>query len=121
MRSQTQGRDQTIMDVDRRHLIGSTAAGGGALALSSRVMAVQPISVLGRDATQYRLRPGSPDDQTKIRHRAIEEAARAQAPLAIRPGVYRTGQLRLPNGSKLVGVRGATRLVFTGGPSVGTR
>jgi uncharacterized secreted repeat protein (TIGR03808 family) len=115
-----QGRDQTIMDVNRRHLIGITAAGAGALALPSRVMAAQPISVLGRDATQYGLRPGSSDDQTKILQRAIDEAARAQAPLAIPPGVYRTGQLRLPNGSKLVGVRGATRLVFTGGPSMVT-
>ena len=108
------------MDVNRRHLLGVTAAGAGALTLSSRVMAAQPISVLGRDATQYGLRPGSPDDQTKILQRAIDEAARAQAPLAIPPGVYRTGQLRLPNGSKLVGVRGATRLVFTGGPSMVT-
>jgi uncharacterized secreted repeat protein (TIGR03808 family) len=108
------------MPINRRHLIGLTAAGAGALALSSRVMAAQPISVLGRDATQYGLRPGSPDDQTKILQRAIDEAARAQAPLAIPPGVYRTGQLRLPNGSKLVGVRGATRLVFTGGPSMVT-
>src|ERR1700730_12416405 len=108
------------MDVNRRHLIGITAAGAGALALSSRVMAAQPISVLGRDATQYGLRPGSPDDQTIILHHAIDEAARSQAPLAIPPGAYRTGQLRLPNGSKLVGVRGATRLVFTGRPSVTT-
>jgi uncharacterized secreted repeat protein (TIGR03808 family) len=108
------------MPINRRHLVGLTAASAGALALSSRVMAAQPISLLGRDATQYGLRPGSPDDQTKILQRAIDEAARAQAPLAVPPGVYRTGQLRLPNGSKLVGVRGATRLVFTGGSSMVT-
>jgi uncharacterized secreted repeat protein (TIGR03808 family) len=109
------------MDVNRRYLIGVTAAGAGALAMPPlAVAAAQPISVLGRDATQYGLRPGSPDDQTKILQHAIDEAARAQAPLAIPPGVYRTGQLRLPNGSKLVGVRGATRLVFTGGPSMMT-
>ena len=78
------------------------------------------MSLLGRDATQYGLRPGSPDDQSKILQRAIDEAARAQVPLALPPGVYRTGRLRLPNGSKLVGVRGATRLVFTGGPSMVT-
>jgi uncharacterized secreted repeat protein (TIGR03808 family) len=50
--------------------------------------------------------------------RAIDEAARAQAPLALPPGVYRTGMLRLQNGTQLAGVRGATRLVFTGGPSM---
>ena len=67
---------------------------------------------------QYGVRPGSPDDQTKALQRAIDEAARAQVPLALPPGVYRTGMLRLQSGTQLVGVRGATRLVFTGGASM---
>jgi uncharacterized secreted repeat protein (TIGR03808 family) len=50
--------------------------------------------------------------------RAIDEAARAQVPLALPPGVYRTGMLRLQTGTQLVGVRGATRLVFTGGAAM---
>src|SRR6202030_1317703 len=77
-------------------------------------------STLGRDATQYGVRPGNPDDQTKVLQRAIDEAARAQVPLALPPGVYRTGMLRLQNGSQLVGVRGATRLAFNGGASMFT-
>ncbi len=64
------------------------------------------------------MRPGSPDDQTKILQRAIDEAARAQVPLALPPGVYRTSMLRLQSGTQLVGVRGATRLVFSGGASM---
>jgi uncharacterized secreted repeat protein (TIGR03808 family) len=75
-------------------------------------------SALGRDAAQYGVRPGSPDDQTKILQRAIDDAARAQVPLALPPGVYRTGMLRLQNGTQLVGVRGATKLVFNGGASM---
>ena len=75
-------------------------------------------SALGRDATQYGVRPGSPDDQTRALQRAIDEAARAQVPLALPPGVYRTGMLRLASGTQLVGVRGATKFVFTGGPSM---
>jgi uncharacterized secreted repeat protein (TIGR03808 family) len=74
--------------------------------------------VLGHDATQYGVRPGSADDQTKALQRAIDEAARAQVPLALPPGVYRTGMLRLQNGTQLVGVRGATKLVFNGGASM---
>src|ERR1700746_4162493 len=107
------------MDISRRHLIGAAATGAGALAMSTdAARAAQPVSALGRDATQYGLRPGSPDDQTKNLQRAIDEAARAQAPLVLPPGVYRTGLLNLHNGTQLIGVRGATKLVFTGGAAV---
>jgi uncharacterized secreted repeat protein (TIGR03808 family) len=75
-------------------------------------------SALGRDATQYGVRPGSPEDQTRVLQRAIDEAARAQLPLALPPGVYRTGLLRLSSGTQLIGVRGATKLVFNGGASM---
>jgi uncharacterized secreted repeat protein (TIGR03808 family) len=108
------------MHLNRRHLIGASAAGvAGALAMSpDAARAAQLTSVLGHDATQYGVRPGSPDDQTKALQRAIDEAARAQVPLALPPGVYRTGMLRLQNGTQLVGVRGATKLVFNGGASM---
>src|ERR1700704_2377366 len=108
------------MDVNRRHLIGASAAGvAGALAVSTDAARAAPLtSALGRDVTQYGVRPGSPDDQTRNLQRAIDEAARAQVPLALPPGVYRTGMLRLQSGTQLVGVRGATRLVFNGGASM---
>jgi uncharacterized secreted repeat protein (TIGR03808 family) len=109
-----------IMDVNRRHLIGASAAGAAsALVMSPEAArAAQFASALGRDATQYGVRPGSPDDQTKVLQRAIDDAARAQVPLALPPGVYRTGMLRLQSGTQLIGVRGATKLVFNGGASM---
>jgi uncharacterized secreted repeat protein (TIGR03808 family) len=108
------------MDVNRRHLIGASAAGiAGALAVSPDAARAAPLtSALGRDVTQYGVRPGSPDDQTRNLQRAIDEAARGQVPLALPPGVYRTGMLRLQSGSQLVGVRGATKLIFNGGASL---
>src|SRR3954463_14058271 len=108
------------MDLNRRHLIGTSAASvAGALAMSPAAARAAPLtSVLGRDASQHGVRPGSPDDQTRALQRAIDEATRAQVPLALPPGVYRTGMLRLSGGSQLVGVRGATKLVFTGGASM---
>ena len=108
------------MDVNRRHLLGASAAGAaGALAMTPDAVRAAPLaSTLGRDVTQYGVHPGSPDDQTRALQRAIDEAARAQAPLVLPPGVYRTGMLRLENGSQLIGVRGATRLVFNGGASM---
>jgi uncharacterized secreted repeat protein (TIGR03808 family) len=106
------------MDVNRRHLIGASAV-AGALAMSLDAARAAPLtSALGRDATQYGVRPGSPDDQTRALQRAIDEAARAQVPLALPPGIYRTGMLRLSSGTQLTGVRGATKLVFTGGASM---
>ncbi|AWO90043.1 MULTISPECIES: TIGR03808 family TAT-translocated repetitive protein [Bradyrhizobium] len=107
------------MDLNRRHLIGASIAGiAGALAMPADAARAAPLtSLLGRDATQYGVRPGSSEDQTRGLQRAIDEAARAQMPLALPPGVYRSGLLRLPNGTQLIGVRGATKFVFTGGPS----
>jgi uncharacterized secreted repeat protein (TIGR03808 family) len=108
------------MDLNRRHLIGASAAGAaGALAMPVDPARAAPLtSVLGLDATQYGVRPGSNEDQTRVLQRAIDEAARMQVPLALPPGVYRTGLLRLQNGTQLVGVRGATKFMFTGGPSM---
>lgn len=105
------------MDVNRRHLLGASVAGvAGAAALPAEPARAAPLTAtLGRDATQYGVRPNSPDDQTRALQRAIDEAARAQMPLALPPGVYRCGLLRLADGTQLVGVRGATKLVFTGG------
>lgn len=107
------------MDLNRRHLIGASTAGiAGALAVPADAARAAPLtSLLGRDATQYGVRPGSSEDQTRALQRAIDEAARAQMPLALPPGMYQTGLLRLPNGAQLIGVRGATKLVFTGGAS----
>src|SRR6266850_6678495 len=108
------------MHINRRQLIGASAAGvAGAVAMPpDAARAAPPTSALGRDATHYGVRPGSADDQTKVLQRAIDEAARAQVPLSLPPGVYRTGPLRLQNGSQLIGVRGATKFVFNGGASM---
>ena len=108
------------MDVNRRHLIGASVTGvAGALAMSPDAARAAPLTaMLGRDATQYGARPGSPEDQTRVLQHAIDEAARAGMPLALPPGIYRTGMLRLQSGSQLIGVRGATKLVFTGGASM---
>ena len=107
------------MDLNRRRLVGASAAGlAGALAAPETTRAASPTFAFGRDATQYGVRPGNPDDQTRALQRAIDEAAKAGTPLMLPPGAYRTGLLQLPTGAQLFGVRGATRLIFSGGPSM---
>jgi uncharacterized secreted repeat protein (TIGR03808 family) len=109
------------MELNRRHLLHGFAAGmaAGALAMPGDAARAAPLtSTLGRDITQYGVRPNSPDDQTRALQRAIDDAARAQVPLALPPGIYRSAALKLSGGTQLIGVRGATKLLFGGGPSL---
>jgi uncharacterized secreted repeat protein (TIGR03808 family) len=64
------------------------------------------------------MRPGAAGDQSSALQRAIDQAAHARVPLMLAPGVYRAGALTLPAGASLAGVRGATRLMLTHGPSL---
>ena len=62
------------MDLNRRHLIGASTAGiAGALAMPADAARAAPLtSLLGRDATQYGVRPGSsrgPDPRAPARDR----------------------------------------------------
>ena len=70
------------------------------------------------EAAQLGVRAGSPADQSRELQSAIDQAARARLPLVLGPGVIRCGDLRLPAGAQLIGIRGATRFVLTRGPSL---
>jgi len=98
------------MPIDRRSLLVGSLSGAAALTV--------PLSAHGIDAVQFGVRPGAPDDQSRALQRAIDQAARRRVPLILVPGVYRAGDLKLPDGAQLLGVRGATRLVLTRGPSL---
>jgi uncharacterized secreted repeat protein (TIGR03808 family) len=108
------------MDIDRRHLLklGAALLAAAASARPARAAAISPIGALGLDAAQFGLHPGGAEDQTRVLQIAIDAAARARAPLAIAPGTYRAGNLKLPAGAQLRGVRGATQIVLSEGPSL---
>ena len=108
------------MPIHRRHLLALASAAAGMVAASPArgAPAVSSIGALGFDAAHFGLRPGSPDDQSRVLQRAVEEAARSRAPLTIAPGVYRVGYIKLPTGTQLRGVRGATKLVLADSPAL---
>jgi uncharacterized secreted repeat protein (TIGR03808 family) len=106
------------MIIDRRRFLHGSAA--VATAAATPALAAPPIGTLGIDASQFGVRPGSTEDQTAALQRAIDQTSRARKPLAIAPGTYRTGSLRLPAGAQIIGVRGATKLVLSGGVSLMT-
>ena len=101
------------MDLNRRHLLA--AAGMTALADPAKA---GPLATFGVDAATFGVRAGASEDQSRQLQRAIDHAAQTRVPLMLAPGVYRAGDLRLPSGVALTGVRGATRLVFTKGASL---
>jgi uncharacterized secreted repeat protein (TIGR03808 family) len=108
------------MDIDRRHLFGlgaATAIATRAAAGTARA-ATPPIGALGLDAAHFGLRPGASEDQSRALQSAIDAASRTRAPLAIAPGIYRAGNLKLPAGAQLFGVRGATQIVLSEGPAL---
>src|SRR6195256_6955920 len=99
------------MTIDRRMLLAGLAAPATpSFAAAQGVRAAAPMSAFGIDAATLGVRAGSPDDQTNVLQRAIDQAAAARVPLALAPGVYRAADLALPAGAQIIGIRGATRL-----------
>jgi uncharacterized secreted repeat protein (TIGR03808 family) len=107
------------MKIDRRRLLVVSALTGAVPAASLATPAgAAPLSSFGVDATQLGVRAGGGADQSNMLQSAIDQTAGARVPLMLGPGEYRVGGLRLPSGTQIVGVRGATRLIFTGGQAM---
>jgi len=108
------------MALDRRRFLTFSAVGAAAVAepFTAERAVAGPRSSVGIDAIHLGVRAGSPDDQTRALQEAIDRAAGARVPLVLGPGVYRAGGLKLSSGAQIIGVRGATRLVLTRGPSL---
>ena len=107
------------MDLDRRRLIAISALTGAvpAATLATPVRAA-PLSTMGVDANTLGVRAGGGAEQTSMLQSAIDRTAGARVPLMLGPGEYRLGSLTLPSGTQLIGVRGATKLVFIGGAAM---
>jgi uncharacterized secreted repeat protein (TIGR03808 family) len=107
------------MGLDRRQLLRLSAvtAAVPTVALTTAASAA-PMSTLGIDAVQLGVRAGGTADLTAVLQNAIDQTAGARVPLVLGPGEYRTGELKLPPGTQLIGVRGATRMIFEGGAAM---
>ncbi|MPZ37837.1 MAG: TIGR03808 family TAT-translocated repetitive protein [Rhizobiales bacterium] len=108
------------MTIDRRRFLVSGSAAAATLSPAGAAPSPNAMlpSALGVDGAQFGLRPGSTEDQSRTFQRAIDETARSRTPLAIAPGSYRVGNLRLPANAQLVGVRGATQLLLSDSASL---
>lgn len=68
----------------------------------------------GIDAASQGIVPGAVDAQSKKLAAIIAKAAKNDMPVFLPPGTYHLSNLDLPDGTRLSGVAGATRLVYTG-------
>jgi uncharacterized secreted repeat protein (TIGR03808 family) len=101
--------------LSRRSLVGAALL---APAAATRTLAQDSLGGLrgALDATEQGVVPGSPDDQGAALAEALATAEAAERPIFLPPGRYEVAAIELPRRAHLIGVPGATRLVFRGGP-----
>lgn len=88
--------------------LGKAGAGG----LSN----IQTAALRGSiNATDFGVRSGAPDDQSKAFAKMLREASDRNAPVMLPPGTYIVSNLTLPDRVRLSGIPGATRIVYGGG------
>ncbi|MEM5493887.1 TIGR03808 family TAT-translocated repetitive protein [Hoeflea sp. AS16] len=108
--------------LSRRRLLASLAGAGAASllapALAPPALAGELFNRVdlrgGHDADLSGLLPDAADDQSRLFQRAIDEAAAAGRILRLPPGSFVISNIDLPDGARIIGVPGATRLIYGG-------
>jgi len=106
--------------VSRRGFLTVMAGSGLAAGLGAGVRAA-PLTLVATadlrgsiDAGKNGVIPGAADDQSRRLQAIITRAAKSDVPVFLPPGDYRVSNLSLPNGTRITGVPGASRLLYSG-------
>jgi uncharacterized secreted repeat protein (TIGR03808 family) len=103
--------------IHRRHFLGLLAAAALAPAVAAPARAAGLVSAELRGsigATELGLRPGAIDDQSIALQNALNTAAELDRTLFLEPGTYYLSNILLPRRTRLAGISGETRLVYSG-------
>ncbi|MBL8573057.1 MAG: TIGR03808 family TAT-translocated repetitive protein [Hyphomicrobiaceae bacterium] len=103
------------MSLDRRSFL--TLAAAAPLSIVAGPVLAQSLGNDLRgaiDAGGAGIRPGE-TDQTRALRKLLEQGTGAGRPVFLPPGRYAVADLVLPDGARLIGVPGKSRLVFAGG------
>jgi uncharacterized secreted repeat protein (TIGR03808 family) len=107
------------MGINRRLFLGGTLGMAGAGVLTKPASAKGTIEFgdfrESFSATDEGLRPGAVDDQSRLLQSILESAANSNKPVFLPPGNYNVSNIKLPSRTILMGIPGATRLVYSGG------
>ncbi len=106
------------MEISRRKLIGSSVVGLGVVAGSNGASAKDTFSSTDLrgtfSASSEGLRPTASDDQSKLLQKILDRAAAENKPVFLPPGNYVVSNINLPRNTRLMGVPGASRLIYSG-------
>jgi uncharacterized secreted repeat protein (TIGR03808 family) len=95
--------------------LGAAAATVPALARAQRLPVID-IDLRGSiDASAHGVRPGADDRKSKAFEKLVKQAAAKNTPVFLPPGDYVVSNVTLPDGARITGVPGATRIVYGGG------
>lgn len=67
------------------------------------------------DATQFGVRPDTSDDQSSFFQGILDKASKEDKPVYLPPGNYRISNVNLPERTRLMGLAGTARLIYSGG------
>ncbi|TCR03154.1 putative secreted repeat protein (TIGR03808 family) [Neorhizobium sp. JUb45] len=107
--------------MSRRKALAVTLAAAGGMLGGRIAMAASPPVIGSADlrgglnAGSEGLAPGVANDQGRKLASIIAKAAGSNQPVFLPPGTYNIANMNLPDGTRLHGVSGATRLVYGGG------
>ena len=95
--------------------LGAAAAAVPALARAQRLPVID-VDLRGSiDASAHGVRPGADDRKSKAFEKLVKQAAAKNTPVFLPPGDYVVSNVTLPDGARITGVPGATRIVYSGG------
>ena len=95
--------------------LGAAAAAVPALARAQRLPVID-VDLRGSiDASAHGVRPGADDRKSKAFEKLVKQAAAKNTPVFLPPGDYVVSNVTLPDGARITGVPGATRIVYGGG------
>ena len=110
------------MGINRRLFLGSAigAAGLGSCLVQASAAQNNPATLVLGDlrgsfsAENEGLHPGAIDDQSRLFQSILDRAAVDNKPVFLPPGNYVVSNIKLPSNTKLLGVPGASKLVYSG-------
>ncbi|OWW02700.1 Tat protein [Rhizobium sp. R72] len=106
---------KTSLTSSRRDLFRLAGASALALIASRSLAATREGDLRGAiDAVEYKTTPGAADRKSVGLQKMIDQAAAENVPVFLPPGTYKVSNLVLPENTRITGVPGASRIIYTG-------